>query len=87
MGVEWGCLCLGRVCRWDRESVSWGESARSDRMRCIVAVALREVAFLGRCFLRVCYCISLLVVDMKCSTGIVRVCGGVNEVVAIEHTS
>ena len=39
---------------------------------------------LGRCSVRVGCFVSLLVVDMVCSTGIVRACGGVDEDVAIE---
>jgi len=43
-----------------------------------------KVVVLGRCFVRVGYCVLLFVVVMVCSTGIVRVCGGVNYIVAIE---
>jgi len=40
---------------------------------------------LGRRSVRVGYCVSLLVDDMECGDGVVRVCGGVNEDVAIEY--
>ena len=68
----------------DREVVWWDEGGRSDRMRRVVAVFVEEVAFLGRCSVRVGCCVSLLEKDMKCSTGIVGVYGGVDDVVAIE---
>ena len=42
----------------------------------------REVRVLGRWFVRVSYSVSLLVVDMVFSQGIVRVCGGDNDDVA-----
>jgi len=42
---------------------------------------------LGRCSTRVGYCVSQVVVFVESSRGIVRVCCGVNEVVAIEWTS
>ena len=38
----------------------------------------------GRCSVRVSYFVSQVVVDIECSTSIVRVCGGVNEGVSIE---
>ena len=49
-------------------------------MRRVVAIFVSEVAFLGRCFVRVSYCVLLFVVDMERSREHVRVCGGVNEV-------
>ena len=52
-------------------------------MRRVVA-AFVEGHDLGRCFVRVSYCVLLLAVDIECSRGIVRVCGGVNDGVAIE---
>jgi len=36
------------------------------------------------CSVRVRYCVSLLFIDMEYSTGVVRVYGVVNEIVAIE---
>ena len=56
-------------------------------MRCVVADFVKEVAFLGRCFVSVGYCVSEVFVDMECSRGIVRACGGVNEDAAIEYSS
>ena len=47
----------------------------------------REVFCWVRCSVRVGYCISHVAAVMKCSTGIVRVSGGANEVVAIEYSS
>jgi len=55
-------------------------------MWCVLAVFVEEVAFRGgvpyasaTAFLKFFY--------MECSTGIVRVCGGVNDAVAIEYSS
>jgi len=56
-------------------------------MRCAVAVFVREVAFSGRCSVRVRCCVVLLVVETECSTRVVRVCGGVNDDVAIKYGS
>ena len=42
-----------------------------------------EGCFLGRCSVRVGYCVLLLVVTMECGTGIVRVCSGVSELVSV----
>jgi len=56
-------------------------------MRRVVAVFVKEVVVSGRCSVRVGCCVSLLLVVMECSTGIVRVCGGLNEDVAIEYSS
>ena len=39
---------------------------------------------LGRCSVRVRFSVSQVFVDVERSRGIVRVCGGVNEAVAIE---
>ena len=39
---------------------------------------------LGRCFVRDGYCVFQVNVVTECSTGIARVCGEVNEGVAIE---
>ena len=55
-------------------------------MRRLVAVFVEEVAFLGRCSVCVGYCVLQVVVDMEYSRGVVRVCGGVNDVVAIEYS-
>jgi len=46
----------------------------------------REVRVLGRCSVRVSFCVSLLAVDKECIRGIVRACGGVNDNVAIEYS-
>ena len=56
-------------------------------MERVVAVFVREVAFRGRCFALVGCCVLQVFVDIECSTGIVRVCGGVNDVVAIEYST
>ena len=66
------------------ESVSWSILGRSDRIRRVVAVFVEEGRVLGRCSVSVGYCVSLLATGMKCSNGIVRVCGGVDKGVAIE---
>ena len=71
-----------------RESVSWGERGRSDRMWHVVAVVfcsrvfVREVT--GRCSVRVSCCNSQAVVVVNCADGIVRAYRGVNGDVAIE---
>ena len=44
----------------------------------------REVSYSGRCSVRISCCVSQIAVFVKCIRGIVGVCGGVNEVVAIE---
>jgi len=44
------------------------------------AIKLTNRHCLGRCLVRVRYCVSLLAVDIECGKGIVRACGGVNEV-------
>ena len=74
--------------RWECESVSCGEWGRSDRMRCVVAAFVKG----GSCFVGEMLCKRRLVrviafCCMECITEIVRVCGGVNEVVAIEWAS
>ena len=38
---------------------------------------------MGRCFVRVGYCVFLDIVDIECSRGIVGACGGVNDGVAM----
>ena len=53
-------------------------------MRCVVAAFVKDFRRLGRCFVQASYFVSLIVIDVACSTGIVRVCDGVNEVVTIE---
>ena len=53
-------------------------------MQRVAAAFVEEVAFLGRCVFRVsCYVSQVFVLIERC-TGIVKVCGGVNEDVAIE---
>ena len=56
-------------------------------MWCVVALATREVRRSGRCFGRVGYCVSQVSVVMECSTEIMRVCGGVIDVAAVEYGS
>ena len=56
-------------------------------MRRVAAAFVAEVAFLGRCFVRVGCCVSQVDVVMECSTVIVRAFGGVNNGVAIEYGS
>ena len=53
-------------------------------MRCVVADFVEEVVFLWRCSVRVGCCVFRFVIDEGCRTGIMRACGWVNEVVAIE---
>jgi len=53
-------------------------------MNRVVAAFVKEVRVLGRCFVRVGCCVSQVFVVIECGTGIVRVCGGVDEDVAIE---
>jgi len=53
-------------------------------MACSSYFRFREVRDFGRCSVHVGYYVSLLVVITESNTGIVRVRGGVNEVVAIE---
>ena len=53
-------------------------------MRCVVADFVGVVVVLGRCSVRIGCCVSLLTVDTECSRGNVKVCGGVNDGVAIE---
>jgi len=43
------------------------------------------ISGLGRSFVRVSYCVSVLVIAMECGGGIVRMYPGVNEDVAIEY--
>jgi len=56
-------------------------------MRLVVAAFVEEVAFWGRCSVRVGYYVSKFVVVMACSKGIVGVCGVANDNVAIEYSS
>ena len=53
-------------------------------MRRVIADFVEEVVVSGRCSVHVRYCILLFIVDVKCSNGIARAYGGVNEAVAIE---
>jgi len=53
-------------------------------MRFVVAAFDEEFAILGRCSVRVGYWVLLIFVVIKCIKWIARVCGGVNEAVAIE---
>ena len=78
------------MCRRDCESVSWSERGCSDRIDFVVTAFVRKVVIgevLRICSVYVGCCVSKFVVDMACSTGIVRVRGGVYEDVAIEYTS
>jgi len=43
-----------------------------------------EVCVLGRCFVRLGYCVSKVFVFVECSRGNLDVCGRVNDDVAIE---
>jgi len=51
-------------------------------MRCVVAAFVEEVAFRGGAP----YCVLQVFVAIGCSRGIVMVCGGMNEDVAIEYS-
>ena len=54
-----------------------------DQIRRVVAAFVRWCV-LVRWFVRVGYCVLKFVVDVECSRGTVRECGGVDEGVAIE---
>jgi len=78
------------ACRWygvwrcDRESVLWGERGCSYRIRLVVSGFVEGWSRLGKVLCTSRLLLFLLVFYMECSTGIVRVCVGVNDGVAIE---
>ena len=49
----------------------------------VIAAFVKEVVVSGRCSVHVGYYVSLLVVAMEYSKAIARVCGGANEVIAL----
>jgi len=77
------CFYYGEL-RWDRGSVLWCEIGRSDQIRRVVAACVNVCCVLGRCFVRVFCCVLQVIVVMECIRRTVRVCGGVNDVVAVE---
>jgi len=53
-------------------------------MQRVVAIFVEDCHVLWRCSVRAGYFVLQVFVDMACKKSIVRVCGGVNEDVAIE---
>ena len=60
------------------------DEVREQGVQCVVAAFVEVIAFLGRCFVHVRCCVLLVIVVMKCSTGIMRACGGANKALTIE---